>query len=279
MKSSMLASSATAMVAILAISSTSAVPLQKRLALALSMDASPTIPQLNLDQLIPTPTIPPIVNEIQSMITSVIDGVTQLIPTMIPSHTVPAVVGDLIPDVTMAVSVSVPTPPPEVDVVAKLAEGALNAFPSMLMHNLQDIQSMYSSAIAAAATATPIPIVYVTTEDGKECTKTSTPPTSSLPTDGVINPLSILMSALPNPTGVMQEVTSVVGGVTSILKLPALPLPTGLLPMLNNVDLPQIDFPGLMGDQQHTCIKDGDGNQIGLCESGPLINDSEVIGI
>ncbi|CCF54824.1 hypothetical protein NDA11_001018 [Ustilago hordei] len=137
---------------------------------------------------------------------------------MIPSPTVPANVGDLIPDVTMAVLVSVPIPPPEVDILAKLAESALNAFPSILMHNLQGIHSIYSSAIAAAATAIPTPVVYITTEDGKECTKTSTPATPFLPTDGVIKALSILMSALPNPTGVLQEVTSVVGGVTSILK-------------------------------------------------------------
>lgn len=247
--------------------------------MALPMEASPTIPQLNLDQLVPTPTIPAMVNEIQSMITSVVDGVTQLIPAMIPSPTVPAVVGDLIPDVTMAVSVSVPTPPAEVDVIAKLAQGALNAIPTMLMHNLQEIQNVYSSAVAAAATATPTPVVYVTTEDGKDCTKTYTPPTPSLPTSGVINPLSILMNNLPNPTGVMNEVTSVVGGVTSILTLPSLPLPTGLLPLLNSAQLPQIDLPGLMGNKQSTCIKDGEGNQIGLCEDGPLINDSEVLAL
>ncbi|SOV07194.1 uncharacterized protein UDID_05029 [Ustilago sp. UG-2017a] len=279
MKSTILASSATAMVAVLAISSTSAVPLNKRLALALSMDASPTIPQLDLDQLVPTSSIPALVGEIQSMATQVVDGVTQVIATMIPSPTVPAIVGDLIPDVTMALSVSVPTPPPEVDVLAKLAESALNAFPSIFMHNLQEIHSIYSSAIAATAAATPTPVVYITTEDGKECTKTSTPATPTLQTDGVIKLLSILMSAMPNPTGVLHEVTSVVGGVTSILKLPALPLPTGSLPMLNIVNLPQIDLPGLMGDAQHICNKDGSVNQIGMCESGPLINDSEVIAI
>ncbi|SPO22826.1 uncharacterized protein UTRI_01504 [Ustilago trichophora] len=277
MKATTFASSVTALVAMLAISTTSAVPVEKRLMMALSLQASPTIPSLDLGGLMPTPTIPDIAGEVQSMITSIIDGVTTLIPTMIPSPTIPAELQNMIPGVTIAVAA--PTPPPEVDVLAKLAQGALNAFPSMLMKNLEEIQSMASSAIAAAATATPTPVVYVTTEDGKECTKTSTSPTPTFATTGVINPLSILMNALPQPTGVMNEVTSVIGGVTSVLKLPAVPLPTGLLPLLGTMELPQIDLPGLMGDKQNACIKDGQGNQIGLCASGPLINDSETIAL
>ncbi|SPO25002.1 uncharacterized protein UTRI_01504_B [Ustilago trichophora] len=281
MRTTTLASSITALVAMLAISTTSAVPVEKRLMMALSLQASPTIPSLDLGGLMPTPTIPDIAGEVQSMITSIIDGVTTLIPTMIPSPTIPAELQNMIPGVTIAVAA--PTPPPEVDVLAKLAQGALNAFPSMLMKNLEEIQSMASSAIAAAATATatatPTPVVYVTTEDGKECTKTYTPSTPTFATSGVINPLSILMNALPQPTGVMNEVTSVIGGVTSVLKLPAPPLPTGLLPLLGTMELPQIDLPGLMGDKQNACIKDGQGNQIGLCASGPLINDSETIAL
>ena len=252
--------------------------------MALSIQASPTLPQINIGDLLPTPTLPPIVGEIESIITSVIDGVTSLIPTLIPSPTLPAQVTSLtslLSDVTMAAAVSapVPTPPPEAEVLGQLAQGALDAFPSMLMQNLVNIQSAASSAIAAAATATPSPVVYVTTESGKECTKTSTLPTPTFATTGVINPLSILANALPNPTGVMQEVTSVVGGVTSVLKVAAPSLPTALLPLLGSVQLPQVDLPGLLGDKQNVCIKDANGNQIGLCGSGPLINDSETIAL
>ena len=245
--------------------------------MALSLQASPTLPSLNLGELMPTPTIPDIAGEVQSMITSVIDGVTSLIPTTIPSPTIPSELQNMLPGVTVAISA--PTPPPEVDVLAKLAQGAPNAFPSMLMKNLQQIQSMASAEIAAAATATPTPVEYIKTEDGKECTKTSFVPVPTFATTGVINPLSILANALPQPTGVMNEVTSVIGGVTSVLKLPAVPLPTGLLPLLGTMQLPQIDLPGLMGDKQNACIKDGQGNQIGLCGSGPLINDSETIAL
>lgn len=245
--------------------------------MALSLQASPTLPSLNLGNLMPTPTIPDIAGEVQSMITSVIDGITTLIPTMVPTPAIASDIQNMIPGVTVAIAA--PTPPPEVEVLAKLAQGALDAFPSMLMKNLQDIQSMASSAIAAAVTATPTPVTYVTTEDGKECTKTSFVATPTFATTGVINPLSILANALPQPSGVMNEVTSVIGGVTSVLKLPSVPLPTGLLPLLGSMQLPQIDLPMLMGDKQNACIKDGNGNQIGLCGSGPLINDSETIAL
>ncbi|SNX82256.1 uncharacterized protein MEPE_00962 [Melanopsichium pennsylvanicum] len=284
MKGTFLASSATALVAMLAVSTTLAVPVEKRLMMALSLQASPTLPSLSLGELIPTPTLPPIASEIQSVVTSVIDGVTKLITTTIPSPTLPAELQDSLPSATLSVAVSGPTPPPQVEVLANLAQGALNALPSMLMKNLQDIQSMASSAIAAAATATvtPIPTEYTTIENGKECTKTSlVTPAQTLATaaSGVINPLSILVSGLPQPTGVVGGATSIIGDITSALTLPSLPLPTSLLPLLGKTQLPEIDLPGLLGDKQNTCIKDAQGNQVGLCGSGPLINDSETLAL
>lgn len=249
--------------------------------MALSVEASPTIPSLDLGQLLPTPTLPPIVGEIQSIITSVIDGVTSLIPTTIPSPTLPAEVSNLIPDATMSVDISVPTPtaPPEAEAIAQLAQGALNAVPTMLLKNLAEIQSQLSSALSVAATQTPTPVTYITTEGGKECTKTYTPTVPTFATTGVINPLSILAAAIPQPSDVLQDVTSVIGGVTSVLKVPALAVPTNLVPLLNSAQMPQIDVPGLLGDKEHLCIKDGNGNQIGLCADGPLINDSETIAL
>lgn len=282
MKAALLTGSTTALVAALAISSTWAAPLEKRLAMALSLEASPTIPLINLGDLVPSPTIPPIAGEIVSIITSVVDGVTSLIPTTIPSPSLPAALQDLVPDATMSINVNVPTPtvPPEAEVLAHLAQGALNAIPTMLMKNLAQIQSDLSSALAVAATATPTPVVYVTKDDaGLDVTRTSSATIAAFATQGVINPWSILANALPQPTDVVQEVTSVIGGVTSILKVPALPKPTDLLPLLNSAQLPQIDIPGLLGDKQHLCIKDDNGNQIGLCPNGPLINDSETIVI
>ncbi|GAC98991.1 hypothetical protein PHSY_006588 [Pseudozyma hubeiensis SY62] len=252
--------------------------------MALSLEASPTIPSLDLGGLVPTPTIPPVASELVSIITSVVDGVTSLIPTTIPSLSLPTGVQDLLPDVTMSLGVNVPlpTPPPEADALAQLAQGALNAVPTMLVKNLEQIQSEFSSALAsiAAAAPTPTPVVFVTKNDaGLDVTMTSTPTLPTLPTTGVINPLSILANALPQPSDVVSEVTSVIGGVTSVLKLPALPQPTDLLPLLNSAQLPQLDVPALLGDKQHLCIKDGNGNQIGLCPDGPLINDSETIAI
>ncbi|SJX60955.1 uncharacterized protein SRS1_12178 [Sporisorium reilianum f. sp. reilianum] len=274
MKTTLIASSATALVAALAFSSTSAAPLEKRLMMALSLEASPTLPSLNLGELLPTPTLPPVVGEIQSIITSVVDGVTSLIPTTIPSPTLPAEVANLLPDVTMSLGVSVPTPtpPPELEALAQLAQGALNAVPSMLLKNLADIQSQLSSALSVAATQIPTPVTYITTEGGKECTKTFTPTIPTFATTGVINPLSILVSAIPQPS-------AVIGGVTSVLQVPALAVPTNLVPLLNSAQLPQIDVPGLLGDKQHLCIKDGNGNQVGLCGDGPLVSDSEVIAL
>lgn len=249
--------------------------------MALSLEASPTLPSLNLGELLPTPTLPPVVGEIQSIITSVIDGVTSLIPTTIPSPTLPAEVANLLPDVTMSLGITVPTPtpPPELEALAQLAQGALNAVPSMLLKNLADIQSQLSSALSVAATQIPTPVTYITTEGGKECTKTFTPTIPTFATTGVINPLSILVSAIPQPSAVMQDVTSVIGGVTSVLQVPALAVPTNLVPLLNSAQLPQIDVPGLLGDKQHLCIKDGNGNQVGLCGDGPLVSDSEVIAL
>lgn len=279
----LVSSTAAALASALAISSTAAAPLEKRLMLALSLEASPTIPSLNLDGLLPTPTIPPIAGEIVSIITSVVDGVTSLIPTTIPSPTLPAAVQGLIPDVTMSVGITVATPtqPPVGDVMAQLAQGALNAVPTMLMQNLAQIQSEFSAALAAASTATPTPVVIVTTDEaGQAFTATSTPTLPALPTaGGVINPISILANALPQPSDLVADVTSVIGGVTSVLKVPALPQPTDLLPLLNSAQLPHLDIPGLMGDKQHLCIKDNNGNQIGLCPDGPLINDSEIIAL
>ncbi|CDW98314.1 hypothetical protein [Sporisorium scitamineum] len=249
--------------------------------MALSLEASPTIPSLNLGELLPTPTLPPIAGEIQSIITSVIDGVTSLIPTTIPSPTLPAEVASLIPDATMSLGVTVPTPtaPPEVDALAQLAQGALNAVPTMLMKNLSEIQSQLSSALAVAATQTPTPVTYIATENGKECTKTYTPTVPTFATTGVINPISILASAIPQPTDVMQDVTSVIGGITSVLKVPALAVPTNLVPLLDSAQLPQIDVPGLLSDKEHLCVKDGNGNQIGFCADGPLVNDSETLAL
>lgn len=243
--------------------------------MALSIQASPTLPSLDLGGLLPTPTLPPIVGQVESIITSVIDGVTSLIPTLIPSPTLPAEVTSVLP----AIAVATPTPTPTVDegqVLGLLASKALDAFPTMLLQNLAAVQSAYDSAISAAAT--PVPIVYVTTEAEKVFTKTSFAPTPTFATTGVINPLSILASALPNPTGIMSEVTSVIGGVTSILPVP-LPLPTGLLPLLGSMKLPEIDLPMLLGNKQDACIKDGNGNQIGLCGDGPVLNDSETISL
>lgn len=248
--------------------------------MALSLQASPTLPSLDLGGLLPTPTTPPIVGDVVSIITSVVDGVTSLIPTTIPSATLPTEVSNLLPDVAMSVAVAAPTPPPELDALAQLAQGALNAVPTLLFKNLAQIQSEFSAALASIATATPTPITFVTTESGIEVTRTSTPTIPTFATTGVINPLSILASALPQPSDVMQEVTSVIGGVTSVLQLPALPLPTGgLMDVLGSMQLPQLDVPGLLGDKQHLCIKDGNGNQLGLCETGPLINDSETIAL
>ncbi|SPO43759.1 uncharacterized protein PSANT_01444 [Moesziomyces antarcticus] len=278
MKSTLFASTATALVAMLAISTTSAVPvdMEKRLMMALSLDAQPTLPALDLG-LPPTPTLPPIAGQIESMITQVIDGVTQLIPTMIPTPTAPMIVAGLSPDIVVAA----PTPDAqmEADVVGKLALNALGSFPAMLMKNLAEIQSAASSIISVAATATPVAVEYVTTESGKECTKTSTIPVPTFATTGVINPLSILAQALPNPTPIMQEVTSVIGGVTSILKLPAAPAPTDLLPLLGSMQLPEIDLPMLMGNKQDACVKDANGNMIGLCGNGAVIKDSETIAL
>jgi len=244
--------------------------------MALSLDAQPTLPALDLG-LLPTPTLPAVAGQIESMITQVIDGVTQLIPTMIPTPTAPMIVAGLSPDIVVAA----PTPDAqmEADVVGKLALNALGSFPAMLMKNLAEIQSVASSIISVAATATPVAVEYVTTENGKECTKTSTIPVPTFATTGVINPLSILAQALPNPTPIMQEVTSVIGGVTSILKLPAAPAPTDLLPLLGSMQLPEIDLPMLMGNKQDACIKDGNGNMIGLCGNGAVIKDSETIAL
>lgn len=260
--------------------------------MALSIQATPTLPSLDLGGIIPTPTIPPIVGQMESIITSVIDGVTSLIPTLIPVPT--ATLDSALSEATGGLAVvanvggaqiggaaALPTPAPEVgEVLGKLAENALNAFPSMLLKNYAEIQSMASSIIANAATATATPVTYLATvAGGKEITQTYIPAVPTFATTGVINPLSIVMNALPNPTGVMQDVTSVIGGVTSVLKLPALPAPTNLIPLLGQVSLPDIDLPGLLGNKQDACIKDGNGNEIGICNGTPVINDSETVSL
>lgn len=247
--------------------------------MALSIEASPTIPQLNLGQLLPTPTLP-LAGQIESIITSVFDGVTSLIPTLIPSPTptVPSDVGDAVSNVAAAA----PTPTPVADVgavIGQLAQNALDSFPSMLLQNYASIESMASSIIAAAATETPTPVTFTTVENGKECTKTYTPTKPTFATTGVIDPLSIVLQALPNPTPVMQQVTSVIAGVTSVLDLPAVALPTNIIPLLGSMSLPEIDLPGLMGDKQDACIKDGNGNMVGLCDGGLVASDSETIGL
>ncbi|EST10175.1 hypothetical protein PSEUBRA_000588 [Kalmanozyma brasiliensis GHG001] len=274
-EAAILASSVIALVAVLAASSTIAAPMEKRLMMALSLQASPTVAEIDLGGLLPTPTVPPIAGEIANIFTSVADGVTGLIPTTIPSPTLP----DLLPDLTVSVAIAAPTAPPEAQVLGLLAQKALNAVPTLLIQNLVQIQSEFSAALASIATATPTPLVYVATENGAEVTRTSTPTLPSFAANGVINPLSVLANALPRPTDFVQEVTSVIGGVTSVLQLPALPLPTDLIPLLGTMQLPQLDVPGLLGDKQHLCVKDGNGHQLGLCENGPIINDSEVIAI
>ena len=70
-----------------------------------------------------------------------------------------------------------------------------------------------------------------------------------------------------------------INGVTSVLNLPSVALPTNIIPLLGNMQLPQIDLPGLMGNKQDACVKDGNGNQVGLCNGGLVINDSETIGL
>ncbi|PWZ00887.1 hypothetical protein BCV70DRAFT_84286 [Testicularia cyperi] len=253
-----------------------AAPVEKRLFMAISLDAQPSLPAapslptpaLNLGDLVPSP--PPAVEGLVSTITSVIGDLTTLIPTTIPTA---------LPTPTLPIAI--PTETPDVsNVIGALVQNAMKAFPSILLENLSNVQQMVDSATAAAAAAAAHATeVTYTDELGKICTKTITPEAVAVPTEGVINPLTLVPSPLPtNAEGVVSVVTSIIDGVTKVLPAPPA-LPTDMLPLLSGMQLPSADLPGLLGNKQDACLKDSSGNMIGSCGDGLVLKDAETISI
>jgi hypothetical protein len=149
----------------------------------------------------------------------------------------------------------------------------MEAFPEALLGDYANIQVMGTQDATAAVNQ-----VYATVENGISCTKTSIA-TSTQPTDAPINPLGLVATALPtNADALISKFTAVVGDVTQVLPIPTA-LPTGLLPLLDAINVPQINIPGVIGNGSGPCVKDNDGNQVGFCGSGPLVQDSESIQV
>ncbi|EPQ29585.1 uncharacterized protein PFL1_02804 [Pseudozyma flocculosa PF-1] len=248
--------------------------------LAPSLDKILTLPDLAL----PTPTLPSL-PPLPSLPLDAIPGasdVANLIPNLLPTPT-PAptpVVAATSSDDHQLLDPSDPAAS-LTSVMQKLMAAALAVLPT----NLDFFHNTPLSPAPAPAPAAGAPVVE---------NLTPTPASSSGPPLPVSPPFEAAKvspadavpapPALPGlPTDIPQAmdiVTSIIGGVTSVLTLPSLPLPT---PTGLGLHLPQINIPGIMGDQSTgPCVKDDRGNEVGFCTPGqllPSVKDHEQLGV